>query len=584
MRPHFTLSDTMKKRSVILLTLSALTLYACVAAGRPPASVPIGDTIYRDYGVEVSYLYSEGMKRALIDHDRQTALDFFRAAIGKDSLHAPSYYEIAGLLADTLPETALAYSMQANRLDSTSIWYRGQLGRLQLLTRQYNKALATYRRLTTDEPHNPLNYRTLAALYEQNGQPFSAISILDSAEYKLGRIEELSAYKRQLLIDVRLYDKAIAEALALAAEYPYQDDNYRILAELYATTGKDSSAMAYYRRALEIDSSNIMTIASLGQFYRQQGDIPHFLSQQKQLFLSGSLPVSEKLRLFRQMTQDVRFYREHFFPINELISILAVQYPGDKEVFQAYVGHLLASGNMDQALVLLKTHLSDSLASPDVFYTILDIETFRKNLDSVGKYTALALHAYPDNADLHVRRGAAMTYLEQYGEAKRSYLRGLRLSGSDSARSVIEGYVGDLYHQQGRPRKGYSYYRKALLHNPDNAAVLNNYAYFLSLQGRGLDSALRMSRRANLIEPGNATYLDTEGWVLYRLGRYEEARKILSQAIALDRTESAELLVHYGDVLFRLGEEFMAGVYWKKAERAGYDPKEIALRLQRIER
>lgn len=114
--------------------------------------------------------------------------------------------------------------------------------------------------------------------------------------------------------------------------------------------------------------------------------------------------------------------------------------------------------------------------------------------------------------------------------------------------------------------------------------VLNNYAYYLSEEGRDLEHALAMSRRANELTPRNASSLDTEGWILYLLGRYEEARKVMQLAVSYDSNNSAVLLFHYAEVLCALGDEFLAGVYWERALNRGYDPETIRKRMEMIEK
>ena len=109
--------------------------------------------------------------------------------------------------------------------------------------------------------------------------------------------------------------------------------------------------------------------------------------------------------------------------------------------------------------------------------------------------------------------------------------------------------------------------------------MLNNYAYFLSLEERDLEKALAMASRATALTDNNPTYLDTHAWVLFKLGRVDEARKIMQQAVALDAQESAALLVHYGDILKALGENFMAEIYWRKALEKGYDAGRIERRI-----
>ena len=126
----------------------------------------------------------------------------------------------------------------------------------------------------------------------------------------------------------------------------------------------------------------------------------------------------------------------------------------------------------------------------------------------------------------------------------------------------------------------YKAYDHSLRYDPDNAMVLNNYAYFLSLEGRELEKALTMSSRAIALTDNNPTYLDTHAWVLFKLGRTDEARKILQKAVALDGQKSPELMVHYGDILHLLGEQFMAEIYWRRALEKGYDARQIEQRLK----
>jgi Tfp pilus assembly protein PilF len=70
-----------------------------------------------------------------------------------------------------------------------------------------------------------------------------------------------------------------------------------------------------------------------------------------------------------------------------------------------------------------------------------------------------------------------------------------------------------------------------LKYNPDNIPVLNNYAYYLSLEQTDLDKAEEMSYRTIKAEPNNATYLDTYAWILFQLGQYNDALFYIRQAI-----------------------------------------------------
>ena len=97
--------------------------------------------------------------------------------------------------------------------------------------------------------------------------------------------------------------------------------------------------------------------------------------------------------------------------------------------------------------------------------------------------------------------------------------------------------------------------------------MLNNYAYYLSLEGRKLRKALKMSRRTIELEPDNATYLDTYGWLLYLLHRPKEAKPYFKHAMLYGGKDSAVVLEHYSKVLEALGEQDLATYYKNLADQ-----------------
>jgi tetratricopeptide (TPR) repeat protein len=97
--------------------------------------------------------------------------------------------------------------------------------------------------------------------------------------------------------------------------------------------------------------------------------------------------------------------------------------------------------------------------------------------------------------------------------------------------------LGDMYHQVGNDDRAFQYYDSCLVYNPEEPMVLNNYAYYLSLLQRDLDTAEQMSRRSNELSPDNPTYLDTLAWVLFQQGRYAEAKEVMDKAVLLMKPE-----------------------------------------------
>jgi len=116
-------------------------------------------------------------------------------------------------------------------------------------------------------------------------------------------------------------------------------------------------------------------------------------------------------------------------------------------------------------------------------------------------------------------------------------------------------------------KEAYKYYQKTIRLEPNHAAALNNYAYYLSEEGKQLKKAMLMSKRTIELEPENATYLDTYAWILHKLGQNVEAKAILKQAMVYGGNENADILDHYAEVLFALGEKDLAFMYWGQADK-----------------
>ena len=122
---------------------------------------------------------------------------------------------------------------------------------------------------------------------------------------------------------------------------------------------------------------------------------------------------------------------------------------------------------------------------------MIDIETYRKRLDSVYLYIDRALEVFPGNTELYARKGHAQGYAGKLSQSIGSYKKALEYADTDSLRGAVWGYIGDVYHQMeeaGRKdserdkyrRRCFEAYDRSLHYYYDNPMVLNNYAYFIS--------------------------------------------------------------------------------------------------------
>ena len=574
-----------RKNGIVLsaLVLLGTLVFSCSLFARSPrADAKNKKTLPR--AEQASLFYLEGIKSNVLEGDSARAKAWFKKVLEIDSTHSPSLYELASLTALDQPEEALQYSLKANAIDTTNTWYKMQLGRLLIATQRYDSALTLYDQLIRMNPNDPDNYRLKALLYDQLGQPEKALEVLETAENRFGIIELLASHKLQLLLNTQQFDRAMAEARMLVETFPYNEDNYVVLAELYAMMNMNNLAQENYDKALSINPNSMRALASLNDFYKRQNDNVRFLETASKLFRLKEFPLETKLKFYEELFQNPSFVRNNFIQMGELVRTLAITYPEDLRTLDLYARYLIAGGSIEQALQLYKSHVTDSIPQKQIFNDIIGMEAYLKRADSVDKYTTIALERFPEDAELRLQKASVTAYMmEKPQEAIPLFEEALKYAKTDSLRSVIYGAIGDNYHTLGDDRKCFKAYDKGMKLDTTNVSIYNNYSYFLSLRNERLDKALEWAQKAVRLDPNNPTFLDTYAWVLYQLERYEEARIPMRQAISLDSDNNKELFVHYGDILYKLGDRYMASYYWKKALENGYDAQEIENRLKQIE-
>jgi len=145
-------------------------------------------------------------------------------------------------------------------------------------------------------------------------------------------------------------------------------------------------------------------------------------------------------------------------------------------------------------------------------------------------------------------------------------------------KAAIYSNLGDTYHSLNRDLESDSAYEKSLKLDPENAFVLNNYSYYLSLRKVNLERAKQMSAYSNKLEPENESFMDTYAWILFQLGEFNEAKTFQEHAVSKS-PHNPTLLEHYGDILIEIGDKDKAVEYWRKAKEAGSDSKTLDTKI-----
>ena len=280
-----------------------------------------------------------------------------------------------------------------------------------------------------------------------------------------------------------------------------------MVADAKVVSRQDSVALAYYNQALEMDPTYLPAQLGRTELLRRMGNFPAF-----------------------------------FTGLEEFIRNEAVR----PEIKSNYL-----------------TALMDSIDSP--FYWVWG--------DTINRLVDVDREMHPEDYDIQMLK-LRMLYIKQDWDgviAQCDVLADLGRRQGDASR-IAEALAikGDVQYQELGDRKlAYKTYEEALSADPDRTSVLNNYAYYLSLEHRKLRKALKMSRRTVELEPDNATYLDTYGWILYLLRKPKEAKPYFKHAMLYGGKDSAVILKHYSKVLEALGETDLSTYYKNLSEQKG---------------
>jgi tetratricopeptide (TPR) repeat protein len=151
-----------------------------------------------------------------------------------------------------------------------------------------------------------------------------------------------------------------------------------------------------------------------------------------------------------------------------------------------------------------------------------------------------------------------------------------RFPDNEDAVKLVRQSLSQAYVNQNNFVKGEAELEILLQKFPDDAGGNNDLGYLYAEQGKNLEKAESMIRKALKEEPNNSAYLDSLGWVLFKRGKAKEALEPIKRAVDRMRSETelagtgadVTLLEHLGDVYFQLQEIDKAIDVWKEAAAA----------------
>ena len=502
--------------------------------------------------------------------DSAGARSTLTALLEEDPSNDAAWYYLALVaMKDGEPELTEEYLRRAVELDPENFWYRYRLSRLYAVTQRPELTIDMYKSMLEDFPKKSDLYLDMMELYAAQGEYEKALDTLKEIETIFGINESVAMYRFNLLRALGRQEEAYQSLESYNKEYssPFV---LSTLADYQMSMYNDSTALAYYNEALDIVSDYSPALLGKAEALRMTRRYSEYFDVLDKYVSSTSAPASAKSEYLMAVVQrtDPKFIRSFSHQLDSMMNKAVKVHPTDSTLLRTAGIYYYSTDRNEKAEELFRANVQAWPESYSASADFVEYLMYAEKWNELSEEGRKAYDRFPKETAFLEMASVGDYNLKEYDKVLQICRKVLDVAPNDSS-STLRAWstMGDIYHQLGDTKKAYKAYDKALKVNPDYVYVLNNYAYYLSEEGKNLKKAYAMSRKTIEAEPDNATYLDTFAWILYLQGKALEAKPFFKHAMLYGGKDSAVILDHYAEVLYALKEYDMAFVYWNMARQ-----------------
>lgn len=558
----------MMKIKLLILCLIAFFANNVFAQDEAPFKEVSNDTVINRDLAKNAECFSKGLEEKYNENYPVAIYNFEQALKFLDDDDA-SMYELSELYQMNGRNTE-AFSMisRAAELQPDNKWYQIRLAQFSVKNGDYQSFINIYDKLIENEPENLEYLETYINVLLLIGDYDKVIETLDVVEQQLGKNEYIFLQKIQIYDEQGKKNKAIEEMEKLVEFMPENTHYIAMLAEAYRKVKRDKNAYPLYLKIKELEPNNKYINVSLMDYYQSMGEVDKAFEEFIAAIKNKNLDYETKAQIydFWFQNQDEKNSAEEA----EIAGRAFIETHSDKSIGYYIIATVFYN---NKNFASAKEYYNMALErEPNNFASLyqlslcyIDLSDYQKLIET----TEQSISFYPDQPLFYLFQGIGYFNAKDYESTVKVLEKGRKLSANKDLTADFDTYIGDTYNILQNKQKSYEAYDRVLKTKPDNVYVLNNYAYYLSLDNQELERALQMSSKTIKAEPKNPTYLDTYAWILYKLGRYDDALKYMNKVFKYDKNPQGVNYEHLGDILYQLGDTKNAVKNWKKAKKAG---------------
>lgn len=552
------------------------------------------------------FLY-EGHRQAMLGNNSD-AFELFRHSLRLNPESASALAELSRcylyLRNDSL---ALEYQKRATEYDPDNFWLKESLVEMLSRTGKTDEAIAVLEGMSVQFPGKEDVLMMLEVMYKENGDYRNMIKVLDRLEVKDGKSEAMSMEKFRAYVSLKDSVNAFSEMSDLANEYP-NDPRYRVLmGDLYVGQGRYDEGLAVYKEVEKEDPDNVYLMASMLSYYSTTGQDSLYNVQIEKISLNPNLDNETRLRFLNSLVMQNLQEEKNPDHLLEIFKKVLTMQQTDTQIAELCVRFMMTiKSPTDEVKPVLNQMLTINPECEFARDLLMQFAVDENDIQKVIEVCRPAVDCSSDNIAFYYYLGIAYAQADSSHLAIQTLKKGLtKVDDNTNVQVIANMYaiLGDTYYTLKDRKHTYENYDSCLMYNPDEALVLNNYAYYLSLENRDLDKAEQMSRRALEKEGDNYTYVDTYAWILFQQRKYAESKVYIDSALVLmdyslqtpedsDMLENdsavydtvvvdSNIIEHAGDIYAKNGLIDEAMAYWQESYDLGNQSATLQRKLKK---
>lgn len=553
-----------------LVFISCKTQIGSTATKTAGSSGQVKTTLNEEQYNNLIYNFYNANKEKMLGNEAK-AMDLFSSCLRIDPSNDAAMYELALLYsAKKKYNDALNYARNASEKNPKNPWYKLLLAEIYERTGKWNDAILVYENLVKEYPQRIEYYYEWAQSLLLAGKPAEAIKIYDKMEGEIGLDKELIVQKERLYLKLNKVDKAAAELEKYLVKFPTDMEIFSLLYDVYQVNNMSDKAMEVIERMKKVNPNEPRIYLNLADYYRTNGDKEKSFENLKLAFSNKEFDSDLKIKIISSYLPLVQRDSTMLQQSMELSKILSETHPSEANCQGIYGDFLTIDKKYNEAIVQYKKSIQLDSKNLNVWQQLLINESELKLYDDMISDGKKAIELFPNESSLYLLTGIAQSQSNKTEEAVKTYLQGVKLVVDNDAQLVqFYSNLGDSYNKLNNYEESDKYFDKALVIQPREAFILNNYAYYLSLRKEKLDKAESMSKLSNEIMPSQSSFLDTYAWILYVEAKYTEAKAWILKAMEAGGDKSGTIVEHFGDILYKLNDTEGALLQWQKAKQIG---------------